>query len=227
MLIALLRVLAPLSVLLLSAPAEANPNPNHRLTIAKENAVKQTSVGLDAAEAYEARTNNAQLLYGATDKVFETVKIDGQWRLRFNLNLNSSSFEYLSWIVMAGLVDYNIQTLVRQDFGVKLPHFIETDFFVFAASMEYYEETGFASGGAIDYANHPSFNYAREQMLSLSKMQQLWRNDRPAFFENLVLRRKKLDGSVTTLESYLQRTDLTRRQREAAQMLEQLYGQNF
>lgn len=227
MLISLIRVLAPLSVLLLSAPAEANPNPNHRLTIAKENAVKQTSVGLDAAEAYEARTGNAQLLYGATNNVFETVKIDGQLRLRFNINLNASSFEYLSWIVMAGLVDYNIQAMVRQDFKTSLPQFIETDFFVFSAAMEYYEETGFPAGGAVDYANDPNFSYARDQMLSLSKLQQLWRSNRPAFFETLVLRRKKLDGRVITLESYLQRTDLSRREREAAQMLELLYGQTL
>lgn len=227
MLMSILRVLAPLSILLLSNPGKANPNPNHRLTIAKENAVKTTSSGMDAAEAYEARTGNAQLLYGATNNAFETIKIDGQWRLRFNINFNASSFEYLSWIVMAGLVQYNIDTLVRVDMKAILPQFIETDFFVFSAAMEYYSETGFAAGGAIDYANDPRFSYARDQMLSLSKLQQLWRSNRQAFYETLVLRRKKLDGHIVTLESYLQRTDLTRRQREAAQMLEQLFGQTY
>ena len=227
MLMAVLRVIAPLSVLLLSAPAEANPNPNHRLTVAKENAVKQTSVGLDAAQTYEARTNNAQLLYGAESNVFETVKIDGDYRLRFNINLNSSSFEYLSWIVMAGLVDYNLEVLVRDNFNVSLPKFVETDFFVFSAAMEYYEETGFAAGGDIDYANHPRFDFARKQMLSLGQMQKLWRTNKPAFYEHLVLRRKRLDGKVVTLESYLDRTDLTRAEREAAQMLELLFGQTY
>lgn len=226
MLLSFIRVLAPLAVLLLSNPAEAR-NPNQRLTIAKENAVKQTSIGIDAAEAYEARTNNATLLYGATDQVFENLIIDGQLRLRFNIELNSSSFEYLSWIVMAGLVDHGIEALVLEAFNIKLPRFIETDFFVFSAAMEYYQETGFSSQGDIDYANHPRFNYAREQMLSLSKMQGLWQSNRPAFFEHLVLRRKKLDGSILSIESYLQRTDLSRAERQAAQLLEQMFGQTL
>ncbi|MBH47708.1 MAG: hypothetical protein CME71_06020 [Halobacteriovorax sp.] len=228
MLLSIFRLLAPITILLLSSPLEAqNRNPNHRLLIAKENAVKQTSIGMDAAESYEARTNNAALLYGSDKKVFESVKVNRQLRLQFNIQLNSASFEYLSWIVMAGLVDFSVESLVVDGFKTDLPHFIERDFFVYAAAMEYYEETGFSAAGDIDYANHPQFSFARDQMLPLAKMLNLWRTNRPAFFEHLVLRRKKLDGGVLSIEAYLQRTDLSRKQREAALMLEQMFNQTY
>ncbi len=228
MLMSLIRVLAPLTILLLSSPVEAqNRNPNHKLTIAKENAVKKTSIGLDAAQTYEERTNNALMTFDNTPAPFFTRQVGGNLELSFNLNLGAASFEYLSWIVMAGLVDYNIQAIIVKDFKTSLPRFIEMDLFVFSAAMEYYQEIGFATGGDIDYANHPRFNYARDQMLSLSKLLDLWKNNKPAFFEQLVLRRKKLDGSVLSIESYLQRTNLTRSQRQAAELLEQLFSQTL
>ncbi len=228
MLMSLIRVLAPLTILLLSSPVEAqNRNPNHKLNVAKENAVKQTSVGMDAAQTYEYRSENALMTFDNTPAPFFTRLVGGKLELSFNSNLGAASFEYLSWIVMAGLVDFNLQAIVVQDFKTSLPRFIETDLFVFSAAMEYYQEIGYAAGGDIDYANHPRFSYARDQMLSLSKLQNLWLNNKPAFFEHLVLRRKILDGSVLSIESYLQRTNLTRSQRNAAEFLEQLYSQTL
>lgn len=224
----LIKVLAPLTILLLSSPVEAqNRNPNHKLTIAKENAVKKTAIGLDAAQTYEERTNNALMTFDNTPAPFFTRLVGGNLELSFNLNLGAASFEYLSWIVMAGMVDYNIQAIVVNDFKTSLPRFIETDLFVFSAAMEYYEEIGFTAAGETDYANHPRFSYARDQMLSLSKLLDLWKNNKAAFYEQLVIRRKKLDGSVLSIESYLQRTNLTRSQRQAAELLEQLFSQTL
>tara|TARA_R110002049_G_scaffold6705_2_gene41571 strand:- start:698 stop:1387 length:690 start_codon:yes stop_codon:yes gene_type:complete len=228
MLMSLIRVLAPLTILLLSSPVEAqNRNPNHRLTVAKENAVKQTSIGMDAAQTYEYRSNNALMTLGDTPAAFFTRLVGGKLELSFNSQLGAASFEYLSWIVMAGLVDYNLQAIVVQDFKTSLPRFIEQDLLVFSAAMEYYDEIGFSTQGDIDYANHPRFSYARDQMLSLTKFHDLWKSNKTAFYEYLVLRRKKLDGNVLSIESYLQRTNLTRSQRSAAEFLEQLFSQTL
>ena len=78
----------------------------------------------------------------------------------------------------------------------------------------------------MDYANHPTFNFGRNRLLSITLFYDLWLESERRFLKSVWVRRQKLDGKVLSVLDYLKRSDLKPAQREAAEKLRVLWYEN-
>lgn len=217
-----LRSIIGLALLLLAAESFA-VNPHFKILRAKENFVKTTQLGRLHAGFYEEVHGPAMILFDVIKNEYQSKIKSGKKVLRLNWALRSSSHEYLSWILFQGLVNYDLENKLG---NTRLPHMIEMDYYIFKKSMQYLDQTGMIISDDMDYANHPTFNFARNRLLSITLFYDLWLDNERSFLKAVWVRRNKLDGKVLSVIDYLKRTNLKPKQRAAAEKLKALWYQN-
>jgi hypothetical protein len=179
--------LALSAVLAFSSSVQAD-SIHRKLLVAKENAIKTTEVGAAYAEFYDDESQGAWVLFNTRSALEYAVKGD---RLYIHSDLASAPFYYLSWVLMQGLVRYQL-TLSYPS----LPHLEEKELIVWIESMRYLDQLGIEINSSVDYASHPQFNYSRNRQLSIVTFSRLWRED-PVVFREVILRRYKQVNRAT------------------------------
>lgn len=218
----LLRSLIVLALFLIAAESFAS-NPHHKILRAKESYVKTTQLGRLHANFYEQDNGLELILFDIMKTEFRTKNRLGKNVLRLNWALRSASLEYLSWVLFQGLVRYDLEKKIGR---VKLPMMIEMDYYIFKKSMQYLDQSGMVINSEIDYANHPTFNFGRNRLLSITLFYDLWLESESRFLTAVWVRREKLDKKVLSVIDYLERTNLKPKQRAAAEKLKALWYEN-
>ncbi|MFT6070442.1 MAG: hypothetical protein ACJAT2_000758 [Bacteriovoracaceae bacterium] len=214
-----LRSLLVLAVFFIAASSFAS-GPHYKILRAKENFVKSTQLGRLHAGFYENDHGADLIRFGTMKEEYETKSSFGKKTLKLNWALRAAGHEYISWILFQGLVRYDLEKKLG---GVKLPHMIEMDYYIFKKSMEYLDQTGMIISDDMDYANHPTFNFGRNRLLSISLFYDLWLEDERLFLQSVWVRREKLSGKVESVLDYLNRRNLKAKQRTAAEELKSLW----
>lgn len=218
----ILRSVVALALLLMAAESFA-VNPHFKILRAKENFVKATQLGRLHAGFYENVHGPELILFDSIKTEHQTKMRRGNKLLRLNWALHASSHEYLSWILFQGLVKYDLENKLG---NTNLPHMIEMDYYIFKKSMEYLDQSGMIISDDMDYANHPTFNFARNRLLSITLFYDLWLENERRFLKSVWHRRQKLSGKVLSVLDYLERRNLTEKQRAAAVRLSALWYEN-
>lgn len=213
--------IALISALVFSGYSSAG-GPHEKILKAKESFVKTTQLGRLHAGFYENDHGSDLILFDIVSTEYQTKKRRGKNVLRMNWALRSATHEYLSWVLFQGLVYYDLDKKLG---GVKLPMLIEMDYYIFTKSMQYLDQSGMLITDEIDYANHPTYNFGRNRLLSITLFYELWTEDEREFLKAVWVRRQKLDKEVLSVIDYLQRTDLSTAQRDAANKLKTLWYQ--
>lgn len=215
----ILRSILALALFLMAAESFAS-GPHYKILRAKENFVKATQLGRLHAGFYEDVHGADLIKFGKMKEEYEIKKAFGKPILKLNWALRAAGHEYISWILFQGLVKYDLE---RKLDGVKLPYMVEMDYYIFKKSMEYLDQSGMIVSDDMDYANHPTFNFGRNRLLSISLFYDLWLEDEREFLQSVWVRRQKLDGSVSSVLDYLNRRNLKAKQRTAAEKLKDLW----
>lgn len=214
-----LRSILALALFFMAAESFAT-NPHYKILRAKENFVKATQLGRLHAGFYEDVHGTDLIKFGTMKEEYDIKSTFGKKSLRLNWALRAAGHEYLSWILFQGLVKYDLEKKLG---GVSLPHMVEMDYYIFEKSMEYLDQSGMIVSDDMDYANHPTFNFGRNRLLSISLFYDLWLEDERLFLQSVWVRREKLSGNVVSVLDYLNRRNLKAKQRSAAEKLKSLW----
>lgn len=199
-------------------------NPILKTKVAKENFVRQTSVGTLYANYYDSEMNN-QLIYIGATAAWSPYRIDlsEKKEVFVNANLGASSYAYHSWVVMQTLVSFWIENESEKIYKVKTPDFIEKDFIIFTEAMRYLDQSVvFDVTKKADYY-YSEFGYARDLRLSMFDLHQLWKRSKKLFYKKIRRRAQLLKRRVITVSDYLQRDDLTKDQVDAALRVKEIW----
>lgn len=164
-------------------------NPHHRLNTARWSAIAKTEIGKKYSDLY---LGSYLLMDSSLKSETEIREVEGKKTIMLHADLASSDFYYLSWILFQGFVK---AVLVQE--GADLTS-DESEIFIWSESMRYLdeleEEVGVVVSVYMDYAHHPSFNYARTRLLSITQFHRLWREDVWSFEQEVLRRKRKLEA---------------------------------
>jgi hypothetical protein len=214
-----LRSTLALCLFLLAAKSFAT-NPHYKILRAKENFVKATQLGRLHAGFYEDVHGPDLIKFGSMKEEYGIKTVFGKKSLKLNWALRAAGHEYISWILFQGLVKYDLERKLE---GVNLPYMVEMDYYIFKKSMEYLDQSGMIVSDDMDYANHPTYNFGRNRLLSVSLFYDLWLEDEREFLQSVRMRREKLDGKLLSVLDFLNRRNLKAKERSAAQKLKSLW----
>lgn len=187
-------------------------NPRHKLTVALENVVKKTPIGLSYAK--EMDKAGRVLVLGDVAGTF-VARIEND-EVFVNAEFVSAPFQYLAWVVMQSLVQSDLDVKINQKYGVDLSSLAEFDAIVHVEAAKFLAQTGLVYTEDDDYYFDSNFDVARKLDLSLTAFHQLFERNPGAFVLKVTTRKFLLDSNATDLSRFLNRPNLSANERAAA-----------